>query len=115
MKKYISILLVIVTILSLLAGCSRNKEDTDDNGGNTVSGNDSSLNSTPVDVDFSKSDADMFTERDGKTEYDESKAVFIKLNGTSATSSSDSVKISGSTVTITEEATYVISGTLTDV
>ena len=114
MKKYISILLVIVTILSLLAGCGRNKEDTDDNGGNTVSGNDSSLNSTPVDVDFSKSDADMFTDRDGKTEYDESKAVFIKLNGTSATSSSDSVKISGSTVTITEEATYVISGTLTD-
>lgn len=114
MKKYISILLVIVTILSLLAGCGRNKEDTDANGGNTVSGNDSSLNSTPVDVDFSKSDADMFTDRDGKTEYDESKAVFIKLNGTSATSSSDSVKISGSTVTITEEATYVISGTLTD-
>ncbi len=114
MKKYISILLVIVTILSLLAGCGRNKEDTDDNGGNTVSGNDSSLNSTPVDVDFSNSDADMFTDRDGKTEYDENKAVFIKLNGTSATSSSDSVKISGSTVTITEEATYVISGTLTD-
>lgn len=56
----------------------------------------------------------MFTDRDGKTEYDESKAVSIKLNGTSATSSSNSVKISGSTVTITEEATYVISGTLTD-
>lgn len=56
----------------------------------------------------------MFTERDGKTEYDESKAVTIQLNGTTATASSDSVKISGSTVQITEEATYVISGELTD-
>ena len=56
----------------------------------------------------------MFTERDGKTEYDESEAVTIKLNGTSATASSNSVNISGSRVTITEEATYVISGELTD-
>lgn len=119
MKKYISIFLALVLMLSLLAGCGTDKGNTDDNGelnngGTTVSGNDSAVNSDPVDVDFSKSDADMFTDRDGKTEYDENQAVTIKLNGTSATSSSNSVKISGSTVTITEEATYVISGELTD-
>ena len=41
-------------------------------------------------------------------------SVQIELNGDSAEASSDSVEINGSTVTITEEATYVISGTLND-
>lgn len=119
MKKYISIFLALFMILSVLAGCGTDKGNTGDNGGlnnggATVSGDDSTINDNPVDVDFSQTDSDMFTERDGKTEYDDSKAVTIQLNGTTATASSDSVKISGSTVQITEEATYVISGELTD-
>jgi len=119
MKKYISIFLALFMILSVLAGCGTDKGNTGDNGGlnnggATVSGDDSTINDNPVDVDFSKTDSDMFTERDGKTEYNESKAVTIHLNGTSATASSNSVNISGSRVTITEEATYVISGELTD-
>lgn len=119
MKKYISMFLALAILLSLLVGCGTDKGNTGDNGGlniegTTVSGNDFIINDDPVDVDFSQADEDMFTERDGKTEYDESKAVTIKLNGTSATASSNSVNISGSRVTITEEATYVISGELTD-
>ena len=55
----------------------------------------------------------MFTDWDYNTEYDED-SVQIELNGDSAEASSDSVEINGSTVTITEEATYVISGTLND-
>ena len=115
MKKYLSIILVFSLVCCLLAGCGK----PSDNGG-TINNSETSVTkpsdtfSDPVDVDFSKADADMFTERDCKPEYDESKAVSIQLNGTSATSSSNSVKISGSAVTITEEATYVISGTLTD-
>ena len=109
MKKYLSIILVFSLVCCLLTGCGK----PSDNGGTSVT-KPSGTASDPVDVDFSKADADMFTDRDGKTEYEESKAVSIQLNGTSATSSSNSVKISGSTVTITEEATYVISGTLTD-
>ena len=38
--------------------------------------------------------------------------VTISLNGTSASASSDSVQISGSTVTITAAGTYVLSGSL---
>ena len=38
----------------------------------------------------------------------------VTLNGTSASSSSDSVGISDGTTTITEEGTYLISGTLSD-
>ncbi len=117
MKKYLSILLVFTLMCGLLAGCGKTSDNdkTIDNSNNESSITDTSdTSSEPVDVDFSQTDDDMFTDRDSKTEYDESQAVTIKLNGTSATSNSNSVKISGSTVTITEEATYVISGTLTD-
>ena len=101
MKKYLSIFLVLAMIFSLLAGCNNNS------GATTPSGN-----TKPVDVDFSKTDSDMFTEQDDKTEYDENTAVTITLDGTSATASSNSVQINGSTVIIKEEATYVISGSL---
>ena len=110
MKKILSILLILTLILSLLAGCGK---DVDRNTP-TESQDGSSSTATPVEVDFSKTDADMFTERDNKTDYDESQAVTIKLNGGAATSSSNSVKISGSKITITEEATYIVSGELAD-
>ncbi|MBO5463501.1 MAG: carbohydrate-binding domain-containing protein [Clostridia bacterium] len=116
MKKYISILLVFSLVCCLLSGCGKPSDNDETIGNNNESSvtEPSGTSSDPVDVDFSQADEDMFTDRDGKIEYDESKAVSVQLNGTSATSSSNSVKISGSTVTITEEATYVISGTLTD-
>ena len=108
MKK-VSLFLILILLLSTFAGCGKdsNNKTQNENPEGTSS-------SAPVEVDFSKTDADMFTERDNKTDYDESKAVTIKLNGGAATSSSNSVKISGSKITITEEATYVVSGELTD-
>ena len=109
MKKILSILLILTLMLSLLAGCGKDKNDTPSENQDGTSSD-----AAPVEVDFSKTDADMFTERDNKTDYDESKAVTIKLDGKTATSSSNSVKISGSKITITEEATYVVSGELTD-
>ena len=109
MKKILSILLILILMLSLLVGCGNDKNDTPSENQDGTSSD-----ATPVEVDFSKTDADMFTERDNKTDYDESKAVTIKLNGGAATSSSNSVKISGSKITITEEATYIVSGELTD-
>ena len=118
MGKIISILLILTLVIGTLAGCGNNsKLDGSEPGSNSVSegttnnGGENS-NAAPVDVDFSQTDGDMFTERDSKTEYDTSKAVTIQLNGTSATASSNSVQINGSTVIIKEEATYVISGSL---
>lgn len=104
MKKTLSILLVLSLLLCLLTGCGGTSNST---GTDTVN--------TPADsadVDFSQTDEDMFTDRDRRTEYDESNGILIQLNGTSAAASSNSVKISGTTITITEEATYIISGTL---
>ena len=93
---------------------SNSSGDVSDPVGGTTSSNPSDNVSDPVDVEFSGDDEDMFTKRDTKTDYDEQKAIIIKLNGSSAQASSKKVRISGSTVTITEEATYVISGTLND-
>ena len=57
-------------------------------------------------------DGDMFTDRDGRTGYDADGSVRIDLNGNSAVSSSNAVRISGSTVILSEEGTYILSGTL---
>jgi hypothetical protein len=47
-------------------------------------------------------------------EYHEADIISIALNGTTASADSSSVDIEGSTVTITTEGTYSLSGTLTD-
>ncbi len=111
MKKILSILFVPALILGMFVGCDLASitKPSDSSATGDVNGD------TPhVEVDFTKTDGDMFTERDSKTSYDEGEAVKIQLNGASATASSDSVQINGSTVVMKEEATYIISGSLTD-
>ena len=113
MRKIISILLILTLAIGTLVGCGNNsKPNGSESGEGTTDNGGKNSNADPVDVDFSQTDGDMFTERDSKSEYDASKAVTIQLNGSSATASSDSVQINGSTVIIKEEATYVISGVL---
>ena len=108
MRRIIAILLMLTLILT---GCGNNSQPNGTEPGNnsvsegTTGNGGESSNADPVNVDFSQTDGDMFTERDKKAEYDASKAVTIQLNGTSATASSDSVQINGSTVIIKEEAT----------
>ncbi len=140
MKKYLSLLLAVILLLSLLPGCGdtqadtpsestgqtnategTNKADSTDKNDAADSGDsDDQTDSAEAtqgeapDADFSQTDAEMFTDRDNRTTYEEGTAVKIELNGSSATASSGSVKIKGSTVQITEEATYIISGTLDD-
>ena len=58
--------------------------------------------------------AEMFTDRDLEIGYDEETSAYIALTGEGAACDSDAVRISGSTVTITEEGSYVLSGTLSD-
>lgn len=56
----------------------------------------------------------MFSSRDLRTDWNASEAVQITLGGASASCADPSVRISGSTVTITDEGVYVVSGTLDD-
>lgn len=110
MKKAVSLMLCLLFLLSVFAGC-QSKSDSE-NTSNTEEI--STESTTDVETDFSQTDADMFTERDEDSTYNESEAVKIELNGNSAKASSDSVKISGSTITITENATHIITGTFDD-
>lgn len=107
MKRLPATVLSTAFLLMALSGCTQSQETSGSNM-------ESSVNTSSAEADFSKTDAEMFTDRDYETDYDESSSVFIQLDGDSASSSSDSVQISGSTVTITEEATYILSGTLDD-
>lgn len=56
--------------------------------------------------------SDLFSNRDVEVGYDEAECVKISLNGNTAQSDSQSVKVDGNVVTITDEGTYLISGTL---
>lgn len=111
MKRQLAAALAALLITGTAAGCGMSGSDGSgkENSGDTGTSADSSGQ-----TDFSQTDADMFTDRDYETDYDESSSVYIELNGSTAEADSDSVQISGSTITITEEATYIISGTLDD-
>ncbi len=113
MKKLLCLLLAL---LLLLSGCSGIQTLTNSAGQTTGTENTSSsaTQGTAPPANFEEADTEMFTDRDLRTDYEDSAAVTIQLSGSSATASSNSVKISGSTVQITEEATYIISGTLDD-
>lgn len=58
--------------------------------------------------------SDMFTDRDMEIGYDEATSARITLSGDSASCDSGAVQISGSTVTVTDEGTYILSGALDD-
>lgn len=53
-------------------------------------------------------------ENEGVSEQPNEESAIITLNGDSAVCSSDAVKIDGSTITITDEGTYIFTGTLDD-
>ena len=55
-----------------------------------------------------------FTDREQSGTYKTSEAVKITLNKTTATVSGNGAEVDGSTITITEEGVYLVSGTLED-
>ncbi|MBR5296009.1 MAG: carbohydrate-binding domain-containing protein, partial [Clostridia bacterium] len=115
MNKSLSVLLILALFMGLFSSCATDGADSGDfsDGGekfqDTVE-----EEKMPVEVDFSLTDEDMFSARDSKTDYDKDEAIFVELKGKGAKCDSDGVRISGSKVTLTAAATYVISGSLSD-
>lgn len=104
-KKLVSTLLTLIIILSV-AGCTQaGKESSNKNA--------SSTESTQVSVD-NINNSEMFSDSDKEIGYDESTAISIALSDDGIQCGSDTVKISGNTVTITNEGTYILSGSLTN-
>ena len=111
--------LCFVLIASLMSGCGIITNIPDSN---IVS---SDTNPTTITPSFETDDnaqitdtidvsGDKFTDRDSRSEYDELGSIKVHLNGTGATANHSSVKISGSTITLTSAETTIISGTLDD-
>lgn len=69
-----------------------------------------SVDSGMIEIDTS----DMFSGRDKEVGYDETESVFIQLSDDGSACESAAALIEGNTITITDEGTYILSGTLTD-
>ncbi len=102
MRKYTKFIALLTVLVILLSGCNEKDDNLTDNS------------STSADTRFAVSEAEMFTDRDKRISYNESTATPITLNGDSAFCLSNKVQIDGTTVTITDEGTYILSGTLND-
>ncbi|MBO5460876.1 MAG: carbohydrate-binding domain-containing protein [Ruminococcus sp.] len=99
---------LFLILMLLLTGCgNENSSAPEEETSETSSGKESSENTIA-------SASEMFTDRDFEIGYDEETSALITLEGDSASCESDAVEISGSTVTIKDEGTYILSGTLDD-
>lgn len=101
--------------LMLLSGCGKtagnvNSDTADSSEVTEQSGSEESA--------ASQSDTDdidsMFTDRDKEVGYDEEKCVAITLSDDGSSCDNTSVAIDGQTITITEEGTYLLSGSLSN-
>ena len=107
LKAMTTALALILALMLTLTSCGSSAEAESLGTGTATA--------TEAAADNAVSKSEMFTERDLSGEYDESEAETITLSGSSAkTSASSGVTVNGSTVTITAEGTYIVSGTLSD-
>lgn len=103
-----AILPLIFAIIFAFSACS-SQELTESESSSAATGKVGSAESAST-----VSASDLFTDRDMEIGYDEATSARITLTGDSASCDSDAVQISGSTVTVTDEGTYILSGALND-
>lgn len=111
-KKLLALFCATALSMTAVAGCTGKNSSTD----NIVS-TETEVNAEETAAQSETgtfSSADMFTERDLAGTYEESGAVYVTLSDDGITGETDGVVIDGQTVTITEEGTYVFSGTLSE-
>jgi len=117
MKKICALLALLLVTFVVFSACADDQSKKNDGTSNQQSANSDSNSSSAVGGGSDQNGAtvngdQMFTERDTRVEYDKSNSVNISLNKNSISCSSEAVSINGSTVTIKDKGTYVISGTL---
>lgn len=111
-KKLLALFCATALSMTAVAGCAGKNSSTD----NIVS-TETEVNAEETAAQSETgtfSSADMFTERDLAGTYEESEAVYVTLSDDGITGETAGVAINGQTVTITEEGTYVFSGTLSE-
>ena len=83
MKKWISAALAAVLVLSMFGGCANSNTEMDSTNISSDNASISQSTAETTETDSVQAGSDMFTERDYRTEYDESGSVQIQLNGDS--------------------------------
>ena len=113
MRKFFSLLLALLLVFT--SACTKQNGENHqgqaqdrENIADTVR-NDSTDPNVPATV---VAEGDLFTDRDTRTTYTESSCIKVTLNGNSISASDASVKLDGTTATITKDSAYIISGTL---
>lgn len=110
-KKLISIILSLSITTSVFTGCGGNKTSTDSStSNNNASSEVSSLLLDTVGVSIE----DMFSNRDKEIGYSNTEYSEINLSDNNITTDSKAVSIENNTITITDEGTYLISGSLSN-
>ena len=99
MKRIIATLTSMALVIGL-AGCSASGTDQDQQSGSSS--------------DKTIEEQLRFTDRDLDPSYDEATATKIVLDGSGASVTGEGATADGSTVTISADGTYVVSGTLAD-
>lgn len=90
-----------------ISGCSF------DSFSKTTTETSSESSSSATEITYLNAD-DMFTDRDKEVGYDEDTATAITLSDDASSCDSSSVTISDNTITITDEGTYLLTGSLND-
>ena len=101
--------------LMLLSGCTKSAKTESADTKDTVSDlTEQEENLSDTAEDTAEDTDSMFTDRDKEVGYDENECTAIQLSDDGSSCDSQSVSIEGQTVTITEEGTYLLSGSLSD-
>ncbi|TCL55461.1 uncharacterized protein DUF4353 [Kineothrix alysoides] len=120
-RKRLKGLAAALLVAALITGCGNaqgsNTQEAEEVAASTQTASDSDPSvqtSASVSAESQVEVDKEFTARDLDIGYEESTAVLIALKGESAEVSGDGAKAEGNIVTISDEGTYVLSGTLMD-
>lgn len=105
--KLVAGLLGYALLACSISGCSL------DSFSKTTTETSSESSSSATGITYLDAD-DMFTDRDKEVGYDEDTATAITLSDDASSCDSSSVTISNNTITITDEGTYLLTGSLSD-
>ena len=105
--KLVTGLLGYALLACSISGCSF------DSFSKTATETSSESSSSATEITYLNAD-DMFTDRDKEVGYDEDTATAITLSDNASSCDSSSVSISDNTITITDEGTYLLTGSLSD-
>ncbi len=111
-RKWMGIAMSIVLTSSLLYGCASNGAVAAQ-GGSVEEAKENQDGTQTSELESTADGDKMFTDRDYETDYEESESVGIVLSD-SGIEAGNGVSVESMTATITEEGTYVVSGSLSD-